>query len=136
MGKLLPKPSPPRTSLILKRAGTTRAQRIRADTVEDEGKTYGVETRAHFWVNRDIPAGWLTVHVQDDPEPVTDRKAMGYGPRTLTLLKGPFLPSIYAEAMRGKAAVPDWMKWVLIGLVGACALGVGVWWFVHKYGGA
>jgi hypothetical protein len=125
-----------RTSLILKRAGQTRLQPIKGPLVHDENGAYGVETRAHFWLAKPIPAGWLVVHVQSDPEPVTDREPRGYGPIDVEMLTGPYLPHVWGAGQHGKPKTATWIWWVIGAVVALSIIAVLAIVFWKKYLGA
>jgi hypothetical protein len=130
---LFPSKHQKRTSLLLKRAGQTRIQRINGPLVLDESGAYVVETRAHFWLPKPIPAGWLVVHVQNDPEPVTDREPRGYGPVEVEMLTGPYLPHVWGAGQQGRARIPVWLWWVIGGVVAVSFFAVLAFVFWKKY---
>ena len=100
------------------------------------GGLYLKESHARFWLNKPIPAGWVTVWVEDDAEPVSHRQPAGYGPKTLDLLTGSHIVHVVGGGFRGEFKVKGWMMWVIIGCI-ALAAGVGLYiWYKAKFGGA
>jgi hypothetical protein len=103
---------------------------------EKGGGLYVKETAARFWVPAPIPAGWLTIWSEDDPEPFTGRDPIGYGSRILDILTGSHVAHVLGLGLRGSKELQPWMKWALVALVGVTVLAFGGYWFWKKYHGA
>ncbi len=80
---------PKATAAVLNRDGTATTYPAHGDAIEDrDGGRRVLEAGARFWLDRPIPAGWLTVYVSNDPEPITHRDPAGYDARTVGMLAG------------------------------------------------
>lgn len=103
---------------------------------EKGGGIYVKETNARFWLAEPIPAGWLTIWSEDDPEPFTGRDPIGYGSRTLDILTGSHVAHVLGLGLRGKSELKPWMTWAIVALVVVTLLGFVGYWFWKKYHGA
>lgn len=129
--------APPATLAILGNDGRVHVPKDAGKVVESpNGGLHVVEASARFWLPRKIPAGWLTVYVEDDPEPVTTRKPAGYGKKTIEMLVGPYVLHLVGGGLRekkpgfGNLNVP-----LVVGvLVFVVAIAVGILLFRGRFG--
>lgn len=118
----------PTTALILQPKGDVEVLAAERELIQGQGGTYRVETRGRFWLPNPIPAGWLTVFVHNDPEPVTDRPPVGYNAKTLELLVGPYPVHVIGGGFQGRHQPGNWWLWLLVvAVVIAAAAAVAIW---------
>ncbi|MCA1818511.1 MAG: hypothetical protein LC620_00400 [Halobacteriales archaeon] len=92
------------------------------------GGLYKKEGYARYWLRKPIPAGWVTVWLETDPEPVSMREPVGYGPKTLDLLTGSHIVHVVGGGFQGTFKVTRWMVWVIVaGIAVAAAMGIYAW---------
>lgn len=97
------------------------------------GGIYKKEAHARYWLQRGIPAGWITVWLETDPEPVSMREPVGYGPKTLDLLTGSHIIHVVGAGFQSKFKVNGWMMWIIIAAI-TIAAGVGIYaWYRSRY---
>lgn len=114
------------TAIVLEIKGDIDVQPIGGHFVPSKTGTYGAQTQARFWLDRDIPSGWLTVFVEGDAEPVTTRKPVGYSSTTLAYMAGPTIPRFLGADIDDepdKFRIPGLVKKIVVFL--AIALGLG-----------
>lgn len=92
---------------------------------DDTGR-YVVEDYARFTLKEPIKAGPIAVYVETDPEPVSLRKPVGYGPKELDILMGGWVTSVLRRAHEPKKQAVEWRKLALVGLV-ALAAGIAAY---------
>lgn len=132
-----PRDLPPDTVLVLGRNGRATLPREHGPTVQGpNGGLHVREAGARFWVPRRIPAGWLTIYVEGDPEPITTREPLGYGDKTLEMLVGKYTLHLVGGGLKTRVNIPKgWIVPVLVGLAfTAGILGVGYWIYKARYG--
>jgi hypothetical protein len=100
----------------------------------DGGGLYKKEAHARYWLNKPIPAGWLTIWVEADPEPVSHREPIGYGPKTLDVLTGSYIVHALGGGLQGQFKVKGWMMWLIGGAIAIAAIVALYVWYRGKYG--
>ncbi|HUR61949.1 MAG TPA: hypothetical protein VM286_06250 [Candidatus Thermoplasmatota archaeon] len=123
----------PNTDVILMRKGTIEQHPIEREsiTLDPEapgkaGEVYVCDPQLRFWNPESIPAGFVTLHVQGDPEPVTTRRPRGYGSEILWLLVGSWWQHLFgATDLPPEDTKMDWFKIALYAGIGVAVLVLG-----------
>lgn len=124
---------PPRsTAVVLGRNGRAGIHPIREGTIQDnDGGCRVAEPSGRFWLERPIPAGWLTVYVGADPEPVTDREPKGYDSRTLEMLRGNYSLHLVGGGLKKKVTFSGLSVPLMVGTL-TVLLVLGAAWFIYR----
>jgi hypothetical protein len=124
----------PSTGLVLKPSGAGEAVEAAGRFVEAAEGTYVVRSEARFWIDKPLPAGWVTLWAEGNPEPLTlDGKQLRADALTadsLEFLLGSIPARVVLGALQGRRE-----GWQLPNVWVMAAIGLGLLttaWLVGK----
>lgn len=128
-GTTPPGPPPHTHWFIPEGTPTIEVSDVRGYTQEpSKGGMYLNQAAHRLWLPVDTPAGFITIHVQGDPEPVSGRRPIGITDKDVEYFAGDFMPRWFGAAFRPpegeEPPTPAWVKWAAIS--GAALLVLGL----------
>lgn len=122
------------TALILQKKGDVEIVKVEGQKVDASSGAYVVETAKKFWIGRRIPVGWLTVYVEGNPDPVSERPPIGYDAQTVEVLTGPYIMHVVGAGFQKRFRLKEWQVWALVGVGFVGLVVVGVIWYKRRFG--
>lgn len=120
--------------LILRKDRRIEVRKVVGPTVKGTHGLYGQEAKGMYWNPTWIPPGHISVHTQDDPEPIhADRKPRGYNAKFLEIHTGDFPVHTMGGGLKSRGFDMNWY-WLM--MIGGGGIVVGWWLLPMLMGGA
>jgi hypothetical protein len=129
------KPKGDTTGIVLKPNGTAETFPLQDRLNRSPTGAYVAEHHALFWLDQPLPRGYISVYVEDNPEPISEREPKGYNAKFLDIVTGSWPVHVVGGGFEGTHKTMKLGKIIIFGIVVLGLIVSGYMWYQERFGG-